>query len=88
MNDIEDETEGNDQPCWRFSLWDVAGITAHAVCGTLIHVGQSVGILAREFQAAANHSRQQRDLYEYHRQRERDKKQMAADLSRIVDGPS
>jgi hypothetical protein len=44
-------------PCWRFSPWDVVGITAFTVGGILQTLGTGFGLIARECQAQANRSR-------------------------------
>lgn len=81
------------QPNWRFSFWDVAGIsitTIGAVLGTIGHLGtvlhQGANMLARECQAAANFSRQTKELEEAQRLNERARQQMSAGLERMVWG--
>lgn len=94
-NDEHDHEENGlyavELPCWRFSLWDVAGITLHTAAGLSSAlgqiVGQGLGMLARECAASANRSRQNYDLREAQRLNEAARAEMAASLAAIVDGP-
>lgn len=82
------------QPCWRFSMWDIAAIgvslTGAVVGGTLQNIGMSIhqaaGMVSREFTAAANFQRQTFDLEEAHRLNEAARAQMAAGLRELVEG--
>ena len=81
------------QPNWRFSFWDAAAVgvtTLGAIVGTIGHVGtvfhQGCNMLAREFGAAANFSRQTKELEEAQRLNERARQQMSNGLERMLRG--
>lgn len=48
------------EPNWEFSGWDLAGVISHTLGGMANMAGQGFQLLAREFYAAAQFSRQQR----------------------------
>lgn len=48
------------EPNWEFSGWDVLGVVAHTLGGVGNMLGQGFTLLAREFYAAGQFSRQQR----------------------------
>lgn len=80
-------------PNWRFSLWDVAAIGASVVGGIVGSIGnigiivhQGCNMLSREFTAAANFSRQTKELEEAQRLNEAARRQMSAGLERLVLG--
>lgn len=73
-------------PSWRFSLWEVAGITTFMAAGVLDRVANGLGLFAREFQAMANNSRQTFDLREAERKQAEIQESIAADLRAMVDG--
>ena len=80
----EEEQERVCEPCWEFSLWDIAGIGMIAVSGTLGALAHASSLLSLHFAAAANHSRQARQLREAQRYNEALRKQMAADLENLM----
>lgn len=49
------------QPCWKFSLWDISGILFGTIGGVLISVGTGLGYINRECQAHAEWKRSQYD---------------------------
>lgn len=49
-------------PTWKFSLWDVAGITTTGIAGLFTVTGQALNLLSREFSAMANWKRQTHDI--------------------------
>lgn len=51
---------GLPEPNWEFSGWDLLGVAAHTIGGMANMAGQGFQLLAREFYAAAQFSRQQR----------------------------
>lgn len=67
-------------PTWRFSWWDMAGVFATGVGGLFTMVGQTGNLLAREFMAAANWSRQQREQREAIAAYEASQRAMAREL--------
>lgn len=75
-------------PCWRFSLWDIAGIGIATLGGFFTVVGQGSQLLAREFSAAANYARQNADLREAQAQYEYHQQQMAENLRELLEGPT
>lgn len=75
-----------DLPSWRFSAWDVAGITATSAAGLFSVLGQGLNLLAREFAAMANWQRQNYDLREARRAYEAEQAAIANDLRALVDG--
>lgn len=87
MNDEEHDHDGMyvaEIPCWRFSLWDVAGITAHTTMGLLVALGNGFGLIARECQAMANNSRQTFDLRQAERAHREAQAAIGADLARMI----
>lgn len=50
-----------DTPCWKFSLWDIAGIAFGTAGGVLISIGTGFGYVNRECQAHAEWKRSQYD---------------------------
>lgn len=97
MSDHEHDEDGNciepeqvvyQLPTWRFSLWDVAGIVLTTVGGFFGVTNQGLNLLARELTAMANWNRQNYDLRQAQRQYAQHQQAMAADLARLVDGPS
>lgn len=49
------------EPNWRWSHWDLAGITLHTLSSIVLSIGNGINMLARECQASANY---ERDLYQ------------------------
>jgi hypothetical protein len=74
-------------PNWRFSLWDVAGIALHTLAGATVQVGNGLGLLAREFAAQANRSRQNFDLREAQRLNEAARREMSQAAEAILGLP-
>jgi len=80
------------QPCWRFSAWDMAGVgislLGAVVGGGMQYIGSSIhqasGMIAREFAAAANYQRQTFDLEEAHRLNEAARAQMDQSLRELT----
>lgn len=97
-NCIPPQGDGGDsyaqqQPNWRFSLWDIAAISTSfvgSVAGSIgsigINLNTAMNMLAREFGAAANFSRQTKELEEAQRLNERARRQMSAGLERMLRG--
>lgn len=79
--------QGYSVPTWRFSAWDVAGIVTTGVAGLFTVVGQAGNLLAREFAAMANWSRQNSELREAQAEWEAQQAAAAEDLRRMVEGP-
>lgn len=80
------------QPCWRFSFWDIAAVgvsMAGAIIGSIGNIGiiinQGTNMLAREFGAAANFQRQTKDLEEAQRLNEAARAKMAEGLRELTD---
>lgn len=48
-------------PNWEFSGWDVLGVAAHTLGGMAQMASQGLQLLAREFYAAGQFSRKQRE---------------------------
>lgn len=71
-------------PVWRFSFWDVLGITAVTAGNALGAIANGCGMLSREFAAAANRSRINYDNREAAREREKARRAMARDLRGLV----
>lgn len=81
-------------PNWRFSLWDIAAIGISfvgSVAGSIGSIGinfhQGCNLVSREFQAAANNSRQTFELKEAHRLNDAARRQMSEGLERLISGP-
>lgn len=78
-------------PNWRFSLWDVAGITLHTAGGLLANIGAvlgtGLGLLARECAAMANNSRQTYDLREAQRLNQAARQEMSRATEAILGLP-
>lgn len=81
------------QPNWRFSFWDIAAIGTSfvgSIAGSIGSIGinfnSAANMLAREFSAAANFSRQTKELEEAQRLNERARQQMSNGLERILRG--
>lgn len=70
-------------PCWKFSIWDVAGIVTFTAAGVMDRLANGLGLMAREFQASANRSRQEHDL----RMAESQRADAAEALRALVEGP-
>lgn len=45
------------EPSWRWSHWDLAGIALHTVSNLFNSIGGGLNLLARECQASANYER-------------------------------
>ena len=50
-------------PEWEFSWWDMAGVASTTIAGVLTTLGQGMNILSREFYAAGQWSRKQREFF-------------------------
>lgn len=95
MSDHEHDEHGNciiPLPAWKFSLWDVAGIAITGVAGLFTVLGQAGNLMAREFAAQANYSRQNHDLRVAQEQakaarayQEQERAKMAAELERLIE---
>lgn len=91
MNDNEECDHEHDgfyvaePPSWKFSLWDVAGISLHTAGGVLNVLGQGFVLMAQECSASANRSRKTWDLRQAERKDAEAREAMAADLEHIVD---
>lgn len=83
-----EQEEGQEEhvcvPCWSFSLWDVVGIGFVSVANIAGAVGHAAGLLSTQCAAAANYSRQTREIREAQRFNEAARRKMAADLERLV----
>lgn len=84
-HDHDDDGDCLAPHCWRFSLWDIAGL----LIATLAHVlgmlsGGGLG-LAREFFAMANWSRRNRDIKVMRRYEQAQRRAMSEDLRKFVD---
>lgn len=86
MSDHEHDESCGGQPNWRFSLWDVAGITMFGIAGIFSALHQTGNLIARELEAMANYSRQSYDLRQARKQHEAHQAQMAAELRGLVEG--
>lgn len=75
------------QPSWRFSMWDIIGVSTFAAGNVLGAIGAGLGLLAQEFCAAANYSRQEKDLREAQRAYEAQQRAIGQDIAAIVHGP-
>lgn len=71
---------------WRFSPWDIIGIGLTGVGGLFTVGGQACNLLAREFSAMANYSRQNYDLREAQAEWDANQAAVAEDLRRLVEG--
>ena len=78
--------QGYSVPTWRFSAWDVAGIITTGVAGLFTVVGQAGNLLAREFAAMANWSRQNSELREAQAGLDAQRAAAAEELRRMVEG--
>lgn len=88
----EDEHDHNDfyevePPAWKFSLWDVAGITMHTTSGILHALAQGAALMAQEFSASANRSRRTWDLRQAERKQAEARAEISADLRALIEGP-
>jgi hypothetical protein len=73
-------------PTWRFSMWDVVGITLTGVGGVFSVVGQASNLMAREFSAMANFSRQEFDLRRAQQEYDEHQARIADDLRTLIEG--
>jgi hypothetical protein len=91
---VSDETETCEgyyevsQPVWKFSFWDVTGITLAGVAGVFSVLGQAGHLMAQQCGAMANWKRQTWDLEEARRLSDHARKQMADSLRKVVEGES
>lgn len=72
------------EPNWRFSPWDLVGVTLMTAGGALEAIGHGLGALAAQCQAAANFDR---DLWDEERQtfaQEQARAEMAGALEGLV----
>lgn len=74
-------------PTWRFSPWDIVGITLTTAGGLFSVVGQGLNLAAREFAAAANYARQNYDLRQAAKAAEEQARSAAEELRALVEGP-
>lgn len=92
MNECEhDDDDQNgfymvEPPAWKFSLWDVAGITLHTTSGILGALAHGAMLLSQECQASANRARKTWDLRQAEAKAAEERAAMAADLERLVEG--
>lgn len=87
MNDYDEHDEGCETATrvnWRFSLWDVAGITLSGVSGLFAVGAQAIGLLSQECAAMANFTRDRRDQREAIEAYEADRAEMAQTLETFV----
>lgn len=73
------------RPTWRFSLWDIAGVSTITVSGLFGTVAQGFHMLAREFFAAANYGRNRKDQREMQKAYEAHQRAAARELRSMVD---
>lgn len=73
-------------PIWRFSLWDVAGITLSVIGGFFQASSQGAQLMARECAAAANFSRQEKELREAEAARKAERREVAQVLDGLLQG--
>ena len=73
-------------PCWRFSLWDVAGIAMTTAGGLFSVVGQGLNLAARECAAMANYTRQNYDLRQAQKAERAERRAMGEDLRALIEG--
>lgn len=98
MTDHEHDAEGNcippnglyaqSVPTWKFSLWDVVGITLTGTGAAVNAFANMLGYIGRECSAQANYSRQNFELAEARRLNEHARRQMAEGLRNLVEGDS
>ena len=74
-------------PNWRYSTWDILGISLTTVGGLFSVVGQGFNLLAQEFAAQANFSRQAKTLREAEAFEAAQRAAVAEELRALVDGP-
>lgn len=92
MIDHEHDEEGNciipEQPIpsWRFSIWDVIGVTLTTAGGVFSVLGQGFTLMSREFAAMANYRRANYDAQRAARAQEAESRSAAAELRALVDG--
>lgn len=88
----EHDEEGNcimpPAPAWRFSLWDIAGVTIFGISGIFNALAQTAGLLSQEFCAAANYSRNAYDARQAQSAFEANRAAMAEALNSMVLGPN
>src|SRR5690242_16885169 len=71
-------------PCWKFELWDMAGVMTTTVAGLFLTIGQGLNLAAREFSAMAQWRRQRFDQAEYQAAYEAQQRYLAEELERQV----
>lgn len=93
MNECEHEHDDEENgfymvepPAWKFSLWDVAGITLHTTSGILGALAHGSMLLSQECQASANRARRTWDIRQAERKAAEQREAMAADLRALVEG--
>lgn len=75
-------------PTWRFSPWDMAYVAVATIGGLFNTIGQGLGMLGREFNAAANFARAQKELEENYQQWLREQRDTAQALERYLESES
>lgn len=70
------------QPPTRFSWWDVLGVASYTAGTVLNVVDDGLRMLSRVFFAAAEDSRERRDMLEFEAREEADRERLAAALDR------
>lgn len=92
MNDQEEEWGEAEVeamlPCWRFSLWDVAGITLFTAGHVVNAIAQGFSHLSTQCQAAANYSRQNYDLRESERLNDHAREQIERGMRETLGLPT
>lgn len=90
----EDGFYAQAEPVWKFSLWDVVGISTAAIGGLFSVTGQGFALLSTQCQAMANWKRQTWDIRAAEKARreqvaafEAHQRQMAETLRGLVEGP-
>ena len=81
------ETHESQPPVWKFSWWDICGY-AIMTWGNMLSVigGGCIGI-ARECFAAANYSRQEKELRLANQRHAAAQREIAQSLKGLVEGP-
>lgn len=99
MTNHEHDAEGNcippengfyaqSVPTWKFSLWDVVGITLTGTGAAVNAFANMLGYIGRECTAQANYSRQNFELAEAHRLNQAARAEIDRSLREIVEGDS
>lgn len=81
------EHERQQLPVWKFSWWDIGGFVILTWGNIFSVIGNGCVGISREFFAAANYGRQEKELMLAQQRHTAAQREIAQNLKALVDGP-